>query len=66
MDKAVQLCDLKPAGDCITKGLMLDGSHNWSPTMFIRLIQDFGLDSDVSRFMVTSFTSPTTGCLPRS
>ena len=48
MDKVVEVCDFKPATGCVTTGLLLDGAHNWSPTSFIRLIQDFGLDSDVS------------------
>ena len=47
VDKAVEVCGLTTTGPCVTKGLLLDGAHGWSPTMFIRLIQDFGLDSEV-------------------
>lgn len=47
MDKAVEVCKLKPKNDCVTKGLLLEGAHGWTPTLFIRLIQDFGLDSEV-------------------
>ena len=48
IDKAVEVCGLKPERGCVTKGLLLEGAHGWSPTLFIRLIQDFGMDSDVS------------------
>ena len=47
VDKVIEVGKLK-AKPCITTGLLLDGAHTWSPTMFIRLIQDFGLDSEVS------------------
>ena len=48
VDRAIEVCNLKPASGCRTKGLMLDGAHGWSPTMFIRLVQDFGLENEVS------------------
>ena len=47
VDTAVEVCGLEPAGDCNTKHLLLDGAQTWTPTLFIRLIQDFGLDSHV-------------------
>ena len=46
VDKCVKVCKLK-AGRSATKGLLLEGAHDWTPTMFIRLIQDFGLDHKV-------------------
>lgn len=48
VDKAVEVCSLKPPKPCQTKGLLLDGAHGWTPTLFIRLVQDFGLESEVS------------------
>ena len=47
VDKCIKVCKLK-AGKSATKGLLLDGAHDWTPTMFIRLIQDFGLDHKVA------------------
>ena len=32
----------------ITDGCILEGEDGWHPTSFIRLIQDYGLDIDVS------------------
>ncbi len=54
VDKAVEVCNLKPQSGCQTKGLLLDGAQGYSPTLFIRLIQDFGVDSDV-RTVVPAF-----------
>ena len=48
VDKAIEVCGLKPVRGCLTKGLLLHGAHGWTPTLFIRLIQDFGLDAGVS------------------
>lgn len=47
LDKAVEVCGLKPSKPCQTKGLLLDGAHGWTPTLFIRLVQDFGLENEV-------------------
>jgi glycerol-3-phosphate dehydrogenase len=52
VDKAVEVCGLRPNGPCKTKGLLLDGAHGWSPTLFIRLVQDFGLENAVSIIIV--------------
>ena len=48
VDAAVKACGLKPLRECPTNGLMLEGSHNWTPTSFIRLVQDYGLETDVA------------------
>ena len=48
VDRAIEVCGLKPVRGCLTKGLLLHGAHGWTPTLFIRLIQDFGLDAGVS------------------
>jgi glycerol-3-phosphate dehydrogenase len=50
VDKCIEICRLTPKSGCVTKGLLLDGAHEWSPTLFIRLIQDFGLDMVVSSY----------------
>ncbi|KAL3854156.1 hypothetical protein ACJMK2_013434 [Sinanodonta woodiana] len=55
IDRAVKECDLKPASSCRTKGLMLDGAHGWSPTMFIRLVQDFGLENEVAQHLASTY-----------
>lgn len=36
------------AGSCRTMGLQLEGAQDWSPTLYIRLVQDYGLESEVS------------------
>ncbi|CAG5128768.1 unnamed protein product [Candidula unifasciata] len=55
MDKAVEVCKLKPSGPCRTKGLLLDGAHGWSPTLFIRLVQDFGLENAVAQHLAGTY-----------
>lgn len=35
-----------------TVGLMLDGGKDWTPTLYIRLVQDYGLENEVS-FCIT-------------
>lgn len=48
-----ELKPLKP--DCQTDGLQLEGSHGWTPTMYIRLVQDFGLECEVAQHLATSY-----------
>ena len=46
VDTAIKTCNLT-AGSCQTNGLMLEGGEGWTPTFFIRLVQDFGLEPEV-------------------
>lgn len=49
-------CNLKPQREkCQTKGLKLEGADNWTPTMYIRLVQDFGLEFEVAQHLANSF-----------
>jgi glycerol-3-phosphate dehydrogenase len=48
VDAAIKACNLKPKNGCITKGLLLEGGHSWTPTSFIRLVQDYGLETEVA------------------
>lgn len=55
VDRAVKECNLQAKSGCVTKGLLLDGAHGWSPTMFIRLVQDFGLESEVAQHLANTY-----------
>ncbi|CAL8104799.1 unnamed protein product [Calicophoron daubneyi] len=55
VDKAVEVCGLKPTSPCRTKGLLLEGAHKWSPNLFIRLVQEHGLDVDVARHLTGAY-----------
>jgi glycerol-3-phosphate dehydrogenase len=55
VDKCIEVCNLSPTLPCQTKGLLLDGAHEWSPTLFIRLIQDFGLDNEVAQHLSNTY-----------
>lgn len=48
VDAAVEACNLNPTSDCQTDGLLLEGATGWTPNMYIRLVQDYGLESEVS------------------
>lgn len=47
IDTAIREHGLR-AGSCRTMGLQLEGAQDWSPTLYIRLVQDYGLESEVS------------------
>lgn len=56
IDAAIKACDLKPArAECLTDRLQIEGSHGWTPTMYIRLVQDFGLDCEVAQHLAQSY-----------
>uniref|UniRef100_A0A2P2I7R9 Glycerol-3-phosphate dehydrogenase n=1 Tax=Hirondellea gigas TaxID=1518452 RepID=A0A2P2I7R9_9CRUS len=56
LDAAIPHCGLKPVHQCSqTDGLLLEGAHRWTPTMYIRLVQDFGLESEVARHLAHTY-----------
>uniref|UniRef100_A0ABI7ZX69 Glycerol-3-phosphate dehydrogenase n=1 Tax=Felis catus TaxID=9685 RepID=A0ABI7ZX69_FELCA len=46
INAAIKTHNLK-AGPSRTVGLFLQGGKDWSPTLYIRLVQDYGLESEV-------------------
>ncbi|CAH0557804.1 unnamed protein product [Brassicogethes aeneus] len=56
IDAAVKACNLKPTHEkSQTDGLLLEGAHEWTPTMYIRLVQDFGLECEVAQHLAKSY-----------
>ncbi|KAK7068722.1 glycerol-3-phosphate dehydrogenase [Halocaridina rubra] len=56
LDAAIEACKLHPKHlESQTDGLLLEGAHNWTPTMFIRLVQDFGLESEVAKHLAHTY-----------
>jgi hypothetical protein len=39
----------------LSDGLLLEGGHYWTPTMYIRLAQDLGLDSEVAIHLAETY-----------
>ncbi|NXD26145.1 GPDM protein, partial [Spelaeornis formosus] len=54
IDAAIREHNLK-AGSCQTMGLQLEGAQNWSPTLYIRLVQDYGLESEVAQHLASTY-----------
>uniref|UniRef100_A0A2R5LDT0 Glycerol-3-phosphate dehydrogenase n=1 Tax=Ornithodoros turicata TaxID=34597 RepID=A0A2R5LDT0_9ACAR len=55
IDAAVRACDLKPTAESSTLGMTLEGGHKWTPTMYIRLVQDFGIEPVVAKHLASSY-----------
>ncbi|XP_057380881.1 glycerol-3-phosphate dehydrogenase, mitochondrial-like isoform X1 [Daphnia carinata] len=55
LDAAVKKCNLPALRESATDGLLLEGAHGWTPTMFIRLVQDFGLESEVAKHLSETY-----------
>ncbi|NWX66714.1 GPDM protein, partial [Promerops cafer] len=54
VDAAVREHGLR-AGSCQTMGLQLEGAQDWSPTLYIRLVQDYGLESEVAQHLASTY-----------
>ncbi|NXR47702.1 GPDM protein, partial [Hippolais icterina] len=54
IDAAVREHGLR-AGSCKTMGLQLEGAQDWSPTLYIRLVQDYGLESEVAQHLASTY-----------
>ncbi|KAI9468936.1 MAG: FAD dependent oxidoreductase-domain-containing protein [Benjaminiella poitrasii] len=55
VDRAIQEFDLKPTGPCITKTTPMIGTQGFSRTMFIGLIQEHGMDTEVAKHLADSY-----------
>jgi len=55
IDAAVQSADLKTERDSQTDGLLLEGAHQWTPTMYIKLVQDVGVESTVAQHLSETY-----------
>ncbi|KAG7311148.1 glycerol-3-phosphate dehydrogenase [Plutella xylostella] len=56
IDAAIESANLKPLyQECQTDGFLIEGAHGWTPTMYIRLVQDFGLEMEVAQHLAKSY-----------
>ena len=55
LDAAVRNSAIQQARPSSTDGLLLEGAHGWTPTMYIRLIQQFGLDGKVAQHLANTY-----------
>ncbi|CAD7089448.1 unnamed protein product [Hermetia illucens] len=56
IDAAIKACNLKPMkAESQTATMKIEGAHGWTPTMYIRLVQDFGLECEVAQHLATSY-----------
>lgn len=54
MDAAVKAMGLT-AGPSRTMGLALEGGQDWTPTLYIRLVQDYGLENEVAQHLAATY-----------
>lgn len=59
VDRCVKTANLQAKSGCVTKGLVLDGGEKWTPTSYIRLVQDYGIETEVNSPRKTIDSSPT-------
>ncbi|XP_058475749.1 glycerol-3-phosphate dehydrogenase, mitochondrial isoform X1 [Solea solea] len=54
LDAAIEAHNLS-AEQCKTVGLMLEGGKGWTPTTYIRLVQDYGLEVEVAQHLASTY-----------
>ncbi|XP_017296735.1 glycerol-3-phosphate dehydrogenase, mitochondrial isoform X2 [Kryptolebias marmoratus] len=54
LDAAIKGLSLA-AEPCRTVGLMLEGAKGWTPTLYIRLVQDYGLEKEVAQHLASTY-----------
>uniref|UniRef100_A0A8C6S580 glycerol-3-phosphate dehydrogenase n=1 Tax=Neogobius melanostomus TaxID=47308 RepID=A0A8C6S580_9GOBI len=54
LDAAVKEHQLS-AEPCRTVGLLLEGGRGWTPTLYIRLVQDYGLEVEVAQHLASTY-----------
>jgi glycerol-3-phosphate dehydrogenase len=52
IDEAVKSCRLQPEfTKCQTDGLILEGGEGFTPNLYIKLVQDYGVDIEVAKHL---------------
>ncbi|KAF7659140.1 hypothetical protein LDENG_00002810 [Lucifuga dentata] len=54
LDAAIKAHGLT-AMPCKTVGLLLEGAKGWTPTLYIRLVQDYGLEKEVAQHLASTY-----------
>jgi glycerol-3-phosphate dehydrogenase len=55
LDAAIKACNLKAERPCVTEQIQIEGAHGWTPTFYIRLVQDFGLEMEVAQHLAKAY-----------
>ncbi|PAA68923.1 hypothetical protein BOX15_Mlig032855g1, partial [Macrostomum lignano] len=55
IDKVIEVANLQAKGPCKTKGLLLDGAYHWGPNLFIRLVQEYGVEPSVAQHLANVY-----------
>ncbi|KAE8220174.1 hypothetical protein CF319_g6263 [Tilletia indica] len=55
VDRAVKEYNLQPLRGCVTKTTRLLGSHGWTKTMYVKLLQRFGLETEIARHLASTY-----------
>jgi len=55
IDAAIKEFNLTPTGKSQTDHIKLIGGHAWTKTMYIKLIQQFGLETEVAKHLSESY-----------
>jgi glycerol-3-phosphate dehydrogenase len=55
VDRAVQLFGLRPQNKCLTEQIYLVGAAGYTPTLFIRLIQNLGFQQQVAQHLAKTY-----------
>ena len=55
LDAAVKASNLTPEKSSQTDGLLLEGAHGWTPTMYIKLVQDSGVDTTIAEHLSETY-----------
>lgn len=55
VDKAIAEYGLEPRNICVTTDVYLLGARDWTPTMFIKLIQNYGIQREVAQHLASTY-----------
>ncbi|KAG4304609.1 hypothetical protein PORY_002002 [Pneumocystis oryctolagi] len=56
INKAIKEFNLKPSSiECLTSNIQLIGASGWKNTLYVSLIHQFGIDTDVAKYLSESY-----------
>ncbi|KAG5518199.1 hypothetical protein PMAC_003385 [Pneumocystis sp. 'macacae'] len=56
VDRAIKEFNLKPSSfECLTSNIQLVGASGWKSTLYVSLIHQFGIDTDVAKYLSENY-----------
>ncbi|CAB3397291.1 unnamed protein product [Caenorhabditis bovis] len=55
VDECIKHHNLEASNICVTPGLLIEGAHLWSPMLYSRIAQEYGIEENVAKHLCSTY-----------